>query len=238
MKIITCAQRSQEWYERRLGIPTASEFHKIITPKTRKISEQAAGYAHILLAEWLTGQQVENAQTEWMVRGTELEESAVAAYELCNDVQTEPAPFFMRDDEMVGCTPDRLVGERKILEIKSCLAHNQIQALLNPKVDEKHRCQIQGQLWLTERDEVDLFSYHPIIPSATMTIARDEGFIKYLATALDAFVETLLKCRVLLIERYGVTPAERKAAVAEDTRFDITDADVDALIASRRGGAE
>ena len=126
--------RSQEWHALRLGIPTSSEFSKIITPKTMKLSSQAQGYLCRLLGEWLTGEQVENFASPWMDRGTELEDSAILAYEMLTDTETSPGGFVTTDDGLIGCSPDRLIGDDGDLEIKCPLIHTHIETLLGTEI--------------------------------------------------------------------------------------------------------
>ena len=74
MIILPVTQGSEQWKEARLGIPTASRFGSIITPKTMKPSSQADGYIAELVAEWILGQPLDGVQTEWMERGSVLEQ--------------------------------------------------------------------------------------------------------------------------------------------------------------------
>lgn len=66
-------QGSVEWDRLRAGIPTSSNFHRIMTPKAMKLSSQAPGLMHWLLAEWLIGEPLESPETQWMQRGAALE---------------------------------------------------------------------------------------------------------------------------------------------------------------------
>ena len=197
------APRSPEWAALRLGIPCSSEFHRIITPKKREISKQADGLMFRLLAEWVTGAPVENAETEWMVRGTEMEDAAIRAYEGLMDVETSVGGFCTTDDGMVGCSPDRLVGDDGDLEIKCPLIQTQIGYALTGTVDEDYKSQLQGRLWITGRKWVDIFSYHPALLIPPVRVVRDEQYIKELEAVLKAFVAQMLDRRVILEQRFG-----------------------------------
>lgn len=224
------APRSKEWFAVRLGIPTSSEFHKIITPKTLKVSSQAPAYMHRLLAEWVTGQQVENWQGDWMERGVELEDEAVAAYELLTGLETERGGFITTDDGMLGCSPDRLIGTVGDLELKSPLIQTQIGYALDGLSDE-YRCQVQGRLLIHEREWVDLFSYHPLFSIPPVRITRDEKFIAILRPVLDQFVQTMLACRLELEQRFGpfTRPEPEQAKEASDW-LGVSQADLDAIL--------
>jgi|SRR5579872_268050 len=225
--------RTPEWIQARLGIPTASEFHRIVTAKG-KLSAQSVGYMHRLLAEWILGQPVENWQetSQWMQRGTDKEDEAIAAYEFQTDTETKPGGFITTDDGLVGCSPDRLVGEDGDLEIKAGLAQTQVGYLLSRQVDEEYRCQLQGRLWITGRKWVDLFAYHPTLPHVLIRVPRDEEYIATLGQALRSFVEIMLRCREELTHKYG--PFVRPQPEPDHSKDWITDQDIEEVVARAR----
>lgn len=210
MRRIDCEQGSQEWVDARLGIPTASQFHRIITPKTLKPSGQADKYAAELIAEWMIGFPFDKGGTALMERGKELEVKAVQFYELETGNKTEKIGFCLRDDGAVGASPDRLVGADGLLEIK-CPGPVQHILYLLSGLDADYRCQVQGQLWITGRQWLDFLSYHPDMPDFRVRVERDETFIAALAAAVDLFVEQLEVSKKRLIEM-GAVPAQREAA--------------------------
>jgi hypothetical protein len=209
---LACAQRGAEWRDARLGIPTASHFSEIITPRTMKPSASADKYRNALLAEWVLGIAMEEPSSHWMDRGIEMEEAAVRFYQLQHDTDTEEVGFILRDDEMVGCSPDRFVGEDGILEIKVPSATTHIGYLLGTPADD-YKAQVQGQLWITERQWVDVLSYHPSLPPALVRVERDEEFICALESAVNGFVDRLLQAREFMIEK-GYVKRERQAGAA------------------------
>ena len=237
MKRYDFEQRSEDWQRARLGIPTASEFHKIITPKTGKLSSQAEGYMHVLLAEWMLGAPLPSVETEYMTRGAELEEAAVKAYEFETGLETETVGFCTTDDGLIGCSPDRLVitGDR-CLEIKCPAANTHVGHMLQRTLtlDEKYAPQTQGQLLITGREWVDTVSYYPGLPTVVIHSARREDYIASLKAALDAFVETMLKAREAIVQKYGQFPIERKAAVEECDLLGVSDQDVEAILEQQR----
>lgn len=195
-----CEQGSSEWVSLRLGIPTASRFDKIITPKTMKLSESSAGYAHTLIAEQLLGHAIDDAGSwGFMQRGEVMERHAVSFYELQRDVETEKIGFVTRDDGRVGCSPDRLVGNDGLLEIKCPNAANHIGYLLDAD-GIGYRAQVQGQLWVCEREWVDTVSYNPELPAALVRQHRDEEFIKRLAAALEQFLSYIDEMKLKLVK--------------------------------------
>ncbi len=230
--IHTCEPRSREWFALRAGIPTSSEFHKIMTPKTKKLSDQAGAYRNRLLAEWVLGQPIEEVpyQSQYMERGQELEDQAVAAYELQTDCETSPGNFITTDDGMLGCSPDRLIGDVGDLELKSLSLPKQIGFALTG-IEDAYKCQVQGRLLIHEREWVDLFCYHPRFSIDPLRTYRDEEFIEVLKPLLAQFVEQMLKAREELEKRFG--PFVREAPEGFGG-LGVSDADVEAILADQR----
>ena len=223
--------RSAAWYYLRLGKPTASEFHRIVTP-TGKLSTQSAGYAHRLLAELMLGKPLDSPETEYMVRGTELEDQAIDAYEFTQGIDTSLGGFVTTDDETIGCSPDRLVGDDGVLEMKCPAPNTHVGYLLSRGIDDEKKPQIQGQLLVTGRKWVDLMSYHPEMPPVIVRCKRDDKYIDTLRTALASFVRQLTEMRLKLEQLYGpfrpiVIPEVEPQAEGD---FDITEGDVAQMI--------
>lgn len=187
-------QGTDQWLHLRLGIPTASEFHRIVTPKKAELSKGAIDYALRLCAERLlnapAGQAIDGLQ--WMERGKELEPQAVKQYEFQFDAVTFPVGFITTDDGSIGCSPDRLVlGDAKIaLEVKCPAPHVHLGYLLNGTTDD-YKPQVQGQIYVAELDRAELYSYHPQMPPALIQNTRDDDYVKKLAEALARFNENL-----------------------------------------------
>jgi len=226
-------QRSEEWYTLRLGIPTASEFHKLLTPKTRKLSASHAYVLYRLLAEQITGERVENAETDWMTRGVELEDKAIATYESLTDTETLPGGFITDDNRTMGCSPDRLIGTDGGLEIKCRLIHTQIEQALTGTAAEEAMAQIQGCLLISEREWWDVFNYHPRLLIPPIRTYRNEEFIGDLKGVLTNFRSIMIEKRAELDAKFGpfVIPEREEAGHSADF---ISDADVEAIIAATR----
>jgi len=193
-------QYSVAWDNLRIGIPTSSGFEKIITP-TGKESAQWKKYAHALIAERVLNRRLESFMSPWMERGKELEEDAMSQYELMRDIETKEIGFVTTDDGKIGCSPDRLVGEDGLLELKVPAPQTQIDYILGEELVKAYYPQLQGQLFVTERKWVDIMAYHPEIPPVITRLHRDEGYIEcmqlYLAKVTSyidekmAYIETL-----------------------------------------------
>jgi len=188
MIYIECVQGSREWLEARLGIPTASEFDRILTPKTLKPSAQAEKYLHQKVAEWATGQVVEvETRIYSMDRGIELEQEAVEFYELTTGYATTPAGFCLLDDRSAGASPDRFAGEEGLLEIKCPLASTHVGYLLAGTLPADYVLQTQGQLYVTGRRWVDFLSYMPGLPPLLIRQRPEPVIQDALAGALADF---------------------------------------------------
>lgn len=207
MKIIDHPQGSNEWIMARVGLPTASNFDKIVTP-TGKLSSASNRYLSKLVAEWYLGQPLDDYASALMDRGTELEATAVRFYEFDGDVETAKVGLCLRDDGLVGGSPDRLVGEDGLLEIKCPSAEVHMSYVLGGLTDD-YRCQVQGLLWITGRKWCDLLAWNPILPPAKMRYERDDEFIDLLAKSVDQFVERLEGAKRKLAQLKG----ERDLAV-------------------------
>jgi hypothetical protein len=209
VQIFNCEQGSPEWATARLGIPTASEFATVMAKgegKTRRT------YMHKLAGEILTGEPMENYTNANMERGKIMEDEARSAYEVLANVDCERVGFIRNGDK--GCSPDSLLGATRGLEIKTALPHIQIERLVRNDLPPEHKAQVQGSLWVSERDEWDFVSYWPKLPMLQIRVQRDEEYIKQIAEAVDAF-NAELHALVEKIRRYGQEPA----AVARRPQF-------------------
>lgn len=232
MKIFEAEQGSAEWVRLRLGIPTSSMFDQIITPKTMKLSSQAAGYMNILIAEWITGEQVEQFENDWTRHGTEYEAEAMAAYEFTSGQDVRQVGFVTSDDGMVGASPDGMVGDNALVELKCPKANNHVGYMIQSDVNEKYKTQLQGQLWVCEREYVDIQSYCPGLPTVVIRETRDEKYIALLSAAVRAFVDVMQETRVRLTQKYGPFPERKRQAQSDDEPgpLNVSDEDVTQII--------
>jgi hypothetical protein len=184
-----CEQRSESWYALRAGMPTASEFSKLITSDGTQ-SKSASGYALTLAGEMFAGRTLDAFEgTSWTERGRELEEEAINRYCFQRDLEVQPVGFVTDDAKRAGCSPDGFVGKDGLVEVKCLKAENHIKAIL---YHQKHgRCptdyvqQTQGQLWICERLWCDLIFYHPELPLLVIKQVPDLVIFKALAREID-----------------------------------------------------
>lgn len=207
MKFYDVVQGSEEWRRLRMGVPTASEFHRILTAGG-KPSKSAEPYMFELLGELMMGRPMDAPSFPWMQRGNDLESDAANWYELQRDTATQIVGFCTTDDGLIGASPDRLVGDDGLLELKCPKPETHVRYLLFPQrgVDGEYKVQVQGQLYVTERAWCDVVSYHPEIPSVIVRVERDEEYIAKLDAALHAFCEQLAMAKAEL-QRRGLIDA-------------------------------
>jgi putative phage-type endonuclease len=184
VRVITAEQRTAEWYAARLGVPTASQFGKLLTP-TGKRSTQADGYINKLVAEILTGKSDFEEPNAAMARGTELEPEARDYYSLIQPV--DEIGFCLHDDGF-GCSPDGLVGSTGLLEIKCPLPHTHVEYLVENALPGLYVPQVQGQLLVTGREWCDFLSYHPDMRPLLVRVERDQ---KYISALHEVLLETV-----------------------------------------------
>lgn len=195
VRIIDVIQGSEAWEQLRCGIPTASNFGKIVTPVKGQLSAASKSYAIELLANEL-GVSVPAPPSFWMEWGTENEPYAVAAYEAMRGVKTELVGFVWPDDHSrYGCSPDRLVGDDGLLEVKCPKPETVIEYHVNGVFPSDYKPQVQGQLFITGREWCDFFAFHPKLTPFVIRVERDEKFISALSSALDEFCDNLAALR-------------------------------------------
>jgi hypothetical protein len=205
--VVQCEQGTAEWYAARLGIPTASSFSQIVTT-LGKPSKSADGYMRRLLAEHFIGEPAEAQASQFMQRGTHMEKAARARYAMEKDVDVQTVGFCLRDDRLAGCSPDGLVGDDGLVELKCPSAAVHVGYLLDG-LEGEYWTQVQGQLLITGRAWCDLCAFNPALPPVIKRIERDEDFLEILSAALDTFIEQMKVRRTALVA-LGCTPATLK----------------------------
>lgn len=216
MKVHTMQQGTAEWLLARRGIPTASCFDRIVTPKTLKPSTASQKYLCELLAERFLApdpMELQAAAAGFVARGSALEDEARRYYAMLRDVDVAQVGFVTDDAGHIGASPDGLIGEDGGLEIKAPSAVVHIANLLDPDngIAADYRLQVQGNLWITGRDWWDLLSYHPTLPEVCVRVRPDEEVALALRVHVRAFAERLHEAHERML-KLGCRPHE---AVAE-----------------------
>jgi len=211
IEILDCEQGSELWFQCRAGIPTASEFSTVMARgKDGGASITRLKYMRQLAGEILTGEPApEGYSNAYMARGHELEDEARSLYAFMRDAEPQRVGFIRNGQK--GASPDSLIGDTSGLEIKVAIPAVQIERLQAGKLPTEHVAQVQGCMWVSERDSWDFVSYCPKLPPLILTIRRDEAYIATLAKAVDAFNEEL-DALVNSIRTYSDFSAQARAA--------------------------
>ena len=190
MRVIDFEQGTPEWLQSRLGCPSGSGFDKLITA-TGKPSTQAEGYINQLIAELLTGETTYVKKTEWMERGNQLEPDARHYYELATGNTVVETGFCKHDQLECGISPDGIIGDNGLIEIKCPSPSVHVAYIRAGVLPTKYKQQVQGQMWITERDWCDFLSYHPSMPALLVRVERDDEYIKLLEAVVKHACETI-----------------------------------------------
>jgi len=190
MQILDMPQQTEAWFKAKAGVPSASNFNKIVTSKGEK-STQAKKYMYRLAGEKIAGMPEETYQSAAMARGCELEDEARTFYEMTYGKEVKQVGFCIADDGY-ACSPDGLVYDDGMIEIKcpnSIAVH--VSYLLDNKIPTDYIQQVQGQLLVTGRKYCDFISYYPAIKPLIIRVERDEVFLKKLEVELKVFCKQL-----------------------------------------------
>lgn len=216
MQILNCEQGTDEWLEARMGIPTSSKFSTVMAKGQGKTRDK---YMRQLAGEILTGKPMEHFTNGHMDRGHEMEPDARNLYAFMQDAEPELVGFIRNGQK--GCSPDSLVGESGMVEIKTKLPDLQIECLLADRLPPEHKAQCQGNLWVAEREWIDFVSYWPGLPLFVKRSYRDEEYLKTLASEVDRFNDDLAD----LVERIrNITPENAEPIENERQPATVLDA--------------
>lgn len=187
-------QRSEEWFALRRGVPTASKFATIMASgKDGGPSITRRKLLYTLAGEILTGQTAETFRNEAMDRGSAMEPDARAHYQKSRFDEMTSVGFARRklpSGRYVGCSPDSLVGPKRVLEIKTMRPDLLIELAVHggPGFPSEYRAQCQGNLWVTGRDEAELMLYYRGMPHApTFLLERDPFYIREISEQVEVF---------------------------------------------------
>lgn len=188
MQILTFEQRSPEWYAARRGVPTASEFGNIITPKKGEYAAAADTYINQLIDELMrpdAGQAFTgNRHTE---RGELLEDDARELYAFEHELAPQQVGFILNDAGTLGCSPDSLIGEDGGLEIKCPDGPTHVKWVRAGGIPDEHKPQVHGSLIITGCAWWDFLSYCPGYEPLLVRVTPD-GFTEKLQGHLDRFL--------------------------------------------------
>lgn len=187
IEIFTCQQGTPEWRECRRGIPTASAFHSMLAGGEGKTRRK---YMLELIGEQLTGLPADSFSNAHTERGHEMEGEMRERLGFDYAEPLRQVGFIRRrlPTGYIGCSPDSLIGEDGMLEIKTKLPHLQIEVLIKNRLPPEHVAQCQGALWVSQRKWLDFVSYWPGLADFKIRVYPDPEYFD----KLDAGVQTFL----------------------------------------------
>jgi hypothetical protein len=184
------AQGSLEWLQLRAGIPTASEFDQLVTPKFKiRTGEMPRSYLARKLAEKWQEAPLAGFQSLDMEFGNILEDEAKPFYELTFNEPIQSVSFCTTDDGRVGCSPDGLIDPDGGIEIKCPEPNTHVKYLLNGDLPDDYAPQVHGSMYVTGRPWWKFMSYRRHFPPVILLIERDDEIQKTIGEALDMFLE-------------------------------------------------
>lgn len=186
-------QRTDDWFTARLGKVTASRVADVVAKTKTGVSASRGNYMAQLIVERLTGKPVESFNSSAMQWGTDTEPLARAAYEMATDTMVEEIGFVEHESiPMCGASPDGLVGDDGLIEIKCPNTATHIETLINNTIDNRYVLQMQWQMACTDRKWCDFVSFDPRMPEALQMKIIRVNFNEMLVTDLENQVEQFL----------------------------------------------
>lgn len=200
-------QGSLEWFAARLGKVTASRVADVVAKTKTGWSTSRANYMAELIAERLTGEPAPSFSNPAMQWGSEKEPDACAAYAFRADADLIEVGFVDHPKiAMTGASPDRLIGDVGLLEVKCPITATHLDTLLGQEVPGKYVMQMQWQLACTDRAWCDFASFDPRLPPSMQLfvkrIPRDAAMIADLEDCVSVFLAEMAAKIVTLTERY------------------------------------
>jgi putative phage-type endonuclease len=203
-------QGSDEWHALRRGVITASTISLLITSTVKPANNATSRTAiYKLLAERITGESESSFYNDDMMRGHMLEPGARDLYAKHTSREVRECGFVTRRTNgiQLGYSPDGLVGDDGIIEIKAPLPKKHLASMLSDSVPSEYVSQVQTGLAVTGRQWCDFISYAPGLPLFIKRVPRDEITIAQLVLAAQAAEEILAGLMVRYQEAAEQFPA-------------------------------
>lgn len=206
-------QGSDEWLEARRGIVTASVVGKLITPKTIRPADnpESRSLTRLLVAERITGWTDPTYISDDMLRGMDDEPLARMKYaEHYAPVKEVGFMVLERDGHKIGYSPDGLVGDDGLIEVKSRRAKIQLATLLDQQVPLENMAQLQCGLLVSGRQWIDYVSYCGGMPMWVKRVEPDGKWFEAITEAVAEFesnAEQMMSAYRVSIT--GLYPTER-----------------------------
>lgn len=216
MNEVDCVQGSKAWFEHRLGCVTSSRVADAIAKRKRvtagKEPEEMACRRDMrfeLMIEELTGKATDHYVSEWMQQGRDREPIARAEYEIKTGRDVKQVGFVYHPAiSRAGCSPDGILGEDGLLEIKCPAVYTHLGYLMADVIPEDYKPQMLWQMACCERQWCDFVSYSPEVPEEYQLFIkrfeRDDAIIAGMELEVVCFLEQVAKAMADL--KAKVTP--------------------------------
>lgn len=186
--------QDEAWLQQRCGKVGASSIWRVMAKTRTGVSAERANYMAEIICERLTGQPTESFKSQAMQDGIDREATARSLYEFQTDVTVQLAgwvPHPMMPD--CGASPDGLVGDVGLVEIKCPQRAGHLATLLGGAVPDKYVKQVQWQMACTDRKWCDFVSFNPDFPGDLQLyverIERDDDFIATAEVEVWKFIQ-------------------------------------------------
>jgi hypothetical protein len=192
IEIFDVEQNTEAWHELRRGLVTASQFSTVLAHGKggkQDPSKMRRQYMLTLISDRLGGAPSDGYTNRHMERGKAMEADALRLY---HALYAEPIRVgFVKNGPDVGCSPDAFVGNNGMVQVKTALPHIQLERVLKNELPAEYVCQVQGELWVCEREFNDFISYWPGLPLMVVRVYRDETQIKSIELGVEMFLNEM-----------------------------------------------
>ncbi|WP_336288615.1 lambda exonuclease family protein [Bartonella sp. CB60] len=193
-------QRTAQWFQARLGKVTASNIYSVINKTAKGLpTSKYDDYKIKLITERLTGETSPYYESEDMRWGIEHEDDAIEEYSFIYDANVTKCGFVPHPTiAMAGASPDGLIGEHGLIEIKCPKSTTHIRFFMDHEIKPEYSAQMQFQMACTGRKWCDFVSYDPRFTDQSShlrlkicRVHRDEEQIEHINKAVEAFLEEI-----------------------------------------------
>lgn len=189
-------QGTSEWFAARCGNVTASRITDVMTKTKSGYGAGRKNYMAALVVERLTGEVADSFTNDAMRWGTETEPMAREAYEAAREVFVIEDGFMPHPTiERTGASPDGLVGDDGMIEIKAPNTATHLDTLLSQTIPRKYILQMHWQMDCYDRQWVDFVSFDPRLPDGLQMfikrVDRDEALLEEIRVEVQLFLAEL-----------------------------------------------
>ncbi len=222
MKIHPASQGTPEWLEARMGVPTASEMDKLVSPlgKVRE-GKGVESYVALKLAEKWRGYPLPSFSGGAAEQGSLRESDAIPWLEMHLQTDVRRVGFITTDDGNCGCSPDGLLPDGSGLEVKCPQANTHVGYILDGTIPDEYVAQVQTGIYVTGAKSWTFLSYSPGFPSLLLVVKPDPKIQDAIARAVADFSARLAEGWARLIELNDGREPERSHDAANRPAWDL-----------------